>query len=95
MKKKNEMKLEFEARSINEGFARSAIASFIAQLDPVIDELSDIKTAVSEAVTNSIVHAYPDKMGRVYISAAIYEGGRVVIKVKDKGCGIPDRKSVV
>ena len=95
MKKKNEMKLELEARSVNEGFARSAVASFITQLDPLIDELSDIKTAISEAVTNSIVHAYPDQMGRVYISAAIYEGGRVVIKVRDRGCGIPDVKKAM
>ena len=90
MKPSNSMRLEFDSRSVNESFARTAVAAFVAQLDPAIDEVADIKTAVSEAVTNCIVHAYPGCIGRVYISAAIHEGGRVVIKVKDKGCGIPD-----
>ncbi|MEG1849606.1 MAG: anti-sigma F factor [Oscillospiraceae bacterium] len=90
MKPSNSMKLEFESRSVNEGFARTAIAGFVAQLDPTIDELCDIRTAVSEAVTNSIVHAYAGRIGKVYISADIYEAGRIIIKVKDKGCGISD-----
>lgn len=66
----NQMKLEFASRSINEGFARAAVASFAAQLDPTLDELGDIKTAVSEAVTNCIVHAYPDSIGTVTIRGA-------------------------
>ncbi len=84
----NSMKLDFESRSVNEGFARSAVSAFIAQLDPTVDQLADIKTSVSEAVTNCIVHGYRDQIGRVYISAALYEDGRIVIKIKDKGCGI-------
>jgi stage II sporulation protein AB (anti-sigma F factor) len=90
MKPINTMKLDFEGRSVNESFARTAVAAFIISLDPALDELSDVKTAVSEAVTNCIVHAYPDRIGRVYISASIYPGGLVSIKVKDKGCGILD-----
>ena len=70
MKPQNSMKIVFESRSVNEGFARSALSAFAAQLDPTIDELCDIKTAVSEAVTNCIVHGYPDSLGKVYISAA-------------------------
>ncbi len=84
----NSMKLDFESRSVNESFARSAVSAFIAQLDPTVDQLADIKTSVSEAVTNCIVHGYRDRIGRVYISAALYEDGRIVIKIKDKGCGI-------
>ena len=81
----NSFKFELESRSINESLARSCIAALIAQLDPTVDELADIRTAVSEAVTNCIVHAYPDQLGKIYISAALYQGGRVVIRVKDKG----------
>ena len=84
----NSMKLDFESRSVNESFARSAVSAFIAQLDPTVDQLADIKTSVSGAVTNCIVHGYRDRIGRVYISAALYEDGRIVIKIKDKGCGI-------
>lgn len=90
MKAINSMKLQFEGRSINESFSRTAVAAFVAQLDPTIEELSDIKTAVSEAVTNCIVHAYRNKLGVVYITANILADSRVVIKVRDKGCGIPD-----
>ena len=86
----NEMKLELLSRSANEGFARVAVAAFVAQLDPTIEELSDIKTAVSEAVTNCIVHAYAERLGRVYITARITDGGKVVIKIRDAGCGIAD-----
>ena len=88
MKMQNQMKLSFPSRSINESFARTAVAAFVAGLDPTIDEITDIKTAVSEAVTNSIVHAYPDSVQTVYITAAIYPDSRVVVKIKDKGCGI-------
>ena len=86
----NEMKLELPSRSANEGFARTAVAAFVAQLDPAVDEVADIRTAVSEAVTNCIVHAYPDCLGTVYVQVRLYAEGRVVIKIRDKGCGIPD-----
>jgi stage II sporulation protein AB (anti-sigma F factor) len=86
----NEMKLEFTGRSINEGFARAAVAGFVAQLDPTLDELNDIKTAVSEAVTNCIVHAYPENIGIIYIKSRIYEGGLLEITVRDRGIGIED-----
>ena len=84
----NEMNLNFLSKSSNEGFARAAVAAFVSQLDPTIDEISDIKTAVSEAVTNSIVHAYKSKIGVIYISSKIYENGKIFIKIRDKGCGI-------
>ncbi len=90
MKAMNEMKLTFPSRSANEAFARAAVASFIAQLDPAVDELADIRTAVSEAVTNSIVHAYPDTIGNITIQVKLFASGRVVIRVKDRGCGIED-----
>lgn len=90
MKAMNEMKLTFPSRSANEAFARAAVASFIAQLDPAVDELADIRTAVSEAVTNSIVHAYPDTIGSITVQVRLFASGRVVIKVKDHGCGIED-----
>ena len=79
MKAENEMTLTFPSRSANEAFARAAVACFAAQLDPNLEELNDIKTAVSEAVTNCIVHAYPDKIGPITMTAAIYEGGIVRI----------------
>lgn len=84
----NEMNLNFLGRSYNESFARATVSAFVSQLDPTIDEISDIKTAVSEAVTNSIVHAYKSGIGMIYISAKIYENGKVIIKIRDKGCGI-------
>ena len=90
MKGENYMNLEFPSRSANEGFARSAVACFAAQLDPTLDELGDIKTAVSEAVTNCIVHAYPDKLGPIVLKAKILSGNVLDIVVKDKGCGIAD-----
>ena len=90
MKPMNEMELSFPSCSANEGFARAAVAAFVAQLDPTVDELCDIKTAVSEAVTNCIVHAYRSTIGTVYINCRIYENGRVVVKVRDRGCGIAD-----
>lgn len=91
----NEMKLTILSRSANESFARVAVAAFAAQTDPTIDELSDIKTAVSEAVTNCIVHGYKDQIGRIYIEARLYEGGRLCVKIRDKGCGIPDVKKAM
>ena len=92
MKSTNEMKLTMESRSVNEGFARVAVTAFTAQLDPTIEEINDIKTAVSEAVTNCIVHAYPETVGRIYISASIYDNLTVRIKIRDSGVGIPDIK---
>jgi stage II sporulation protein AB (anti-sigma F factor) len=86
----NEMKITFLSRSANEGFARVAVAAFIAQLDPTIEELTEIKTAVSEAVTNSIVHGYGDKIGKITIRTVIRDKGLVEITVSDKGCGIED-----
>ena len=90
MTKLNTMKVTFPSRSANESFARMAVAAFVAQLDPTVEELSDLRTAVSEAVTNCIVHAYRDRIGPVTVTADLYEGGRVVVKIRDKGCGISD-----
>ena len=86
----NEMKVTFLSRSANEGFARTAVAAFAAQLDPAVDELADLRTAVSEAVTNAIVHAYPDRLGVVTLTVKLYENGLVRVQVKDRGQGIPD-----
>ncbi len=90
MRYENQMRLEFPSRSCNEAFARSAVACFAAQLDPTLDELGDIKTAVSEAVTNCIVHAYPETIGTIVIKAAIVEGNVLELWIKDRGCGIED-----
>lgn len=95
MKPVNEMKMSFESRSCNESFARSSVAAFVSVLDPNVEEISDIKTAVSEAVTNSIVHGYKNKIGTVYIHVKIFEGARISICIKDKGCGIPDIKKAM
>ena len=84
----NKFNMSLFARSANEGFARSCISAFAAQLDPTLEELNDIKTAVSEAVTNCIVHAYREKLGKIYITAEIVEGGVLKIKIRDTGCGI-------
>ena len=86
----NPVKITFAGRSVNEGFARAALAAFLVQLDPTVPQLADMKTAVSEAVTNCIVHAYPDKIGPITMTAAIYEGGIVRITITDRGVGIPD-----
>lgn len=88
MKAINTMKLEIESRSVNESFSRVAVASFVSQLDPTIEELGDIKTAVSEAVTNAIVHGYKEGKGKIYITVSIFENATVRIKIRDKGCGI-------
>ena len=90
MKPINEMKVTFLSRSANEGFARAAVAAFAAQLDPAVDELADLRTAVSEAVTNAIVHGYPDQLGTVTLTVRLYENGKIQVQVKDKGRGIPD-----
>ena len=91
----NQMRVSFPSRSVNESLARSLSAAFVALSDPTVEELCDIRTAVSEAVTNAIVHGYREAMGQVYITAALYPGGRVVITVRDKGCGIPDVKKAM
>ena len=90
MKFDNYMILEFPSRSANEAFARSAVACFAAQMDPTLNELEDIKTAVSEAVTNAIVHAYPDAIGKVAVRARICPGNVLELTVKDHGRGIAD-----
>lgn len=90
MKFENHMTLEFPSKSCNEAFARSAVACFAAQLDPTVEELGDIRTAVSEAVTNAIVHAYPNSLGMVTLRCRILKGQILDIVVKDKGVGIAD-----
>ena len=90
MKTINEMKLNIPSKSCNEAFARSVVSAFIAVLDPTVGELSDLKTAVSEAVTNCIVHGYRRQNGTVYITGKITEDRRVIIKIRDKGVGIAD-----
>ena len=86
----NQLILEFPSRSANEGFARTAAACFAAQLDPTLEEVNDIKTAVSEAVTNAIVHAYPDTIGKVRMRLRMREEGTLEILLRDWGVGIPD-----
>ncbi len=90
MKALNTVKITVPSRSVNEGFARSALSAFAAQADPTLDELADVKTAVSEAVTNCIVHAYANTIGPITLTAALYEDGTLRVAVADKGCGIPD-----
>ena len=86
----NEVALVFPSRSSNEGFARSAVACFAAQMDPTLNELEDIKTAVSEAVTNAIVHAYPEALGTVQVKVRVCGENVLEITVRDHGRGIPD-----
>ena len=88
MKMLNQVKMTFASRSVNESFSRAALAAFLAQADPTVPQLADIKTAVSEAVTNCIVHAYPDHIGRVSMRLRILEGGLLEISVRDWGRGI-------
>ena len=90
MKFENYMILEFPSKSCNEAFARSAVACFASQLDPTLEELGDIRTAVSEAVTNAIVHAYPNEIGNVMLRCRILKDNVLDIVIKDKGVGIPD-----
>ena len=91
----NQAQISFSSNSVNEGFGRAAVAAFLAQLDPTVADLSDMRTAVSEAVTNAIVHGYRDTLGTVYITVKIYEDGKAVVRVRDKGCGIPDIKQAM
>ena len=90
----NEMKLDFPSHSRNEAFARAAAGAFIASLDPTASELSDIKCALSEAVTNCTVHAYPDKIGIIRLTVKLREDRTIIISVKDKGIGISDTQKV-
>ena len=89
---KNVMKLTLPSLSVNEGMARAAVAAFCSQLDPSSTEIADIKCAVSEAVTNSIVHGYRDSVGMIYITVKTADNGTVSITIRDRGCGIPDVK---
>ena len=88
MKAINSMKLQFEGRSVNEAFARQAVGAFASQLDPTMEELGDIKTVVSEAVTNAIVHGYAGRSGFITVAVRLFEGRALEIKIKDTGCGI-------
>ena len=90
MKASNTMRLCFDSRSANESFARTAVAAFLCTLDPTVEELTDVKTAVSEAVTNCIVHAYPEKLGNITLRCRILKDNVLDIVIKDKGVGIPD-----
>ena len=89
----NEMRMILPAKSVNEGMARAAVAAFCAQLDPSALELADLKCAVSEAVTNCIVHAYRESEGEINLEVKLCEGRLVYISVRDKGCGIPNVKA--
>lgn len=92
---RNYMKMTIAGYSKNEALARMCVSAFAAQLDPTIEEISDIKAAVSEAVTNCIVHAYPDKIGDIFIELKIIGENTIYIKIKDKGIGIPDIKKAM
>lgn len=95
MKPVNQAQVTFLSKSVNESFARGAVAVFLAQADPTLPQLADLKTAVSEAVTNCIVHAYPGALGLVTMKLALYEEGLVKITISDKGRGIPDVKQAM
>lgn len=95
MKTINEMSVELESRSVNEAFARTAVSSFVSQLDPTVAELNEIRTAVSEAVTNCVVHAYRDTIGKIYLNVRITENNTVIIRIRDKGCGIENIKQAM
>ncbi len=90
MKVINSAEIKLESVSGNESFARGAVTSFLMWADPIVADVSDVKTAVSEAVTNAIIHGYKEKKGMVYISLKLFEDGKLVVKVRDKGCGIED-----
>jgi len=95
MKVRNEMNISFESRSCNESFARSAVAAFVSQLDPTIAELNEIRTAVSEAVTNCVVHAYRDAIGIIRINVRLTDHNEVIIRIRDSGIGIEDVKQAM
>lgn len=89
-KKINELKFTLPALSVNEGVARAVVGAFCAQLNPTVEEIADLKCAVSEAVTNSIVHGYRGEGGMLYISVCLYEDRSIAVMIRDRGCGIPD-----
>lgn len=95
MNLKNEIKLSFPSKSCNEALSRGVVSAFVMSLDPTVGELNDIKTAVSEAVTNCIVHGYRRQNGVIYINGKITEDNRVIFRVRDKGCGIEDVKKAM
>jgi len=95
MKYQNETTVVFESRSVNEGFARAAVSAFLLPLDPTVEELSDIKTAVSEAVTNAIVHGYPEGIGKIKMTLRILPAQTLYIKIRDYGTGISDVKKAM
>ena len=95
MKPMNEMKVQFPSRSVNERLARSVVSAFAAGLDPTMDELADLRTAVSEAVTNCIVHAYPDSIGKISLQLRLFADGRLSVKITDWGVGIADGKQAM
>lgn len=88
----NEFRMVVDSRSVNESFSRTTVSAFAAQLDPTVEEINDIKTAVSEAVTNCIVHGYRNSVGKIYIGVKIHDDNRVIITIRDRGCGISDIK---
>lgn len=90
----DEMQLSFQSKSQNERFSRTVVAAFVARLDPTLEEISDLKTAVSEAVTNAIIHAYSDENGKVELKAEI-RGNEVIVEIRDYGVGIPDIKQAM
>ncbi len=90
MKAVNQAQFTFPSYSVNESFGRAAVTAFLAQIDPTVADLTEIKTAVSEAVTNAIVHGYRDQIGTVYITVKLFENGKAVVRVRDRGCGIAD-----
>lgn len=94
MKINNKMTIEFESRSINEALARTVVAAFVAPLDPTMEELADIRTAISEAVTNAIIHGYVDEIGIIKISCQI-KGHTLIVEVMDNGKGIKDLKQAM
>ena len=95
MKTINEMKCTFPSLSVNESAARAVVSSFLVQADPTVEELSDIRTAVSEAVTNSIVHGYRHKKGKIELTVRLLKDREIYIKIRDKGCGIADIKQAM
>ncbi len=88
----NEFRMVVDSRSVNESFSRATVSAFAAQLDPTVEEINDIKTAVSEAVTNCIVHGYRNSVGKIYICVKIHDDNKVIISIRDRGCGISDIK---
>ena len=88
----NEFRMTVDSRSVNESFGRATVAAFAAQLDPTLEEINDIKTAVSEAITNCIVHGYKNELGKIYITVKICDNSKIIITIRDKGCGISDIK---